>query len=132
MIDPVNTLVTEPCSTGIGGDCFLLFYDAKDKQVYGLNGSGRSAKALSLEKAKKDIGSNAHHLPNDHGHSVTVPGAVAGWIDAIENWGSLTPQEILDPAIQLATEGFPVSSITSHFWQKGYVKKTCRMVQFTY
>lgn len=111
--------VTEPCSTGVGGDCFLLFYDAKSKTVKGLNGSGRSPAALTPEQAIKDLGEDAVGIPSGHGHAVTVPGTVAGWVDAVDAWGSLTMEEILQPAIQLAREGFPVSPLTAAGWERG-------------
>ncbi|KAI9989937.1 hypothetical protein PInf_020236 [Phytophthora infestans] len=111
--------VTEPCSTGVGGDCFLLFYDAKSKQVRGLNGSGRSPAALTAEQAIKDLGEDVTVIPSGHGHAVTVPGTVAGWVDAVEAWGSLTMAEILGPAIELAREGFPVSPLTAASWERG-------------
>ncbi|KAG6614230.1 gamma-glutamyltransferase [Phytophthora cinnamomi] len=111
--------VTEPCSTGVGGDCFLLFFDAKTKQVRGLNGSGRSPAALTAEQAIKDLGQDARVIPSGHGHAVTVPGTVAGWVDAVEAWGSLSLGEILAPAIELAREGFPVSPLTAASWERG-------------
>ncbi|OWZ09479.1 Gamma-glutamyl transferase [Phytophthora megakarya] len=111
--------VTEPCSTGVGGDCFLLFFDAKTKKVQGLNGSGRSPVALTAEQAIEDLGKDARVIPNGHGHAVTVPGTVAGWVDAVEAWGTLSMQQILSPAIQLAREGFPVSPLTAASWERG-------------
>ncbi|KAF1776433.1 Nucleophile aminohydrolase [Phytophthora cactorum] len=111
--------VTEPCSTGVGGDCFLLFYDAKSKQVRGLNGSGRSPAALTAQQAVKDLGEDATVIPSGHGHAVTVPGTVAGWVDAVEAWGTLSMAEILGPAIDLAREGFPVSPLTAGSWERG-------------
>lgn len=112
--------VTEPCSTGIGGDCFLLFYEAKTKSVRALNGSGRSPAALTRERAMQDFGgTTTKYVPRAHGHSVTVPGAVAGWVDAVETWGSLSMAQVLAPAIALAREGFPVSDITAASWERG-------------
>ncbi|TMW64316.1 hypothetical protein Poli38472_012938 [Pythium oligandrum] len=117
--------VTEPCSTGIGGDCFILYYDAKTKKVHGLNGSGRSPVALTLEKARADFAAQGddvnkmHFVPRAHGHAVTVPGAVAGWVDAINTWGSLSMEKVLEPAITLASEGFPVGTITAQQWKRG-------------
>ncbi|KAL3671229.1 hypothetical protein V7S43_003161 [Phytophthora oleae] len=111
--------VTEPCSTGVGGDCFLLFFDAKTKQVRGLNGSGRSPAALTSEQALKSLGQDARVIPSSHGHAVTVPGTVAGWVDAVEAWGTLEMAEILRPAIELAREGFPVSPLTATSWERG-------------
>lgn len=111
--------LTEPCSTGIGGDCFLLFYDAETKSVRGLNGSGRSPAALTRERAIADFGSADTDIPRDHGHAVTVPGAVAGWVDAIDAWGSKSLAQVLAPTIELAKEGFPVAPLTAASWLRG-------------
>jgi gamma-glutamyltranspeptidase/glutathione hydrolase len=110
--------VTEPTSTGIGGDMFALYYDAKTKQVTALNGSGHAPAALTLDRLKKE-GLLADELPPYHAHTVTVPGACAGWCDLIEKHGSLSLSEILAPAIRLAEEGFPVAPLTSYFWARG-------------
>ncbi|XP_053246224.1 glutathione hydrolase-like YwrD proenzyme isoform X3 [Podarcis raffonei] len=112
--------VTEPCSTGIGGDCFCLYYDASTKQVHGLNGSGRSPQALTLELLKDHGFSEANRPPPLHAHNVTVPGAAAGWCDAVALHGSkkLSMRQILQPAIDLAEKGFPVSEIASYCWKK--------------
>jgi gamma-glutamyltranspeptidase / glutathione hydrolase len=109
--------VTEPSSTGIGGDMFALYFSADTKQVTALNGSGRAPAGLTLDRLKKDGFSK--ELPPFHAHAVTVPGACAGWFDLIEKHGSLSMSEILAPAIRLASEGFPVGPITSHSWQRG-------------
>src|SRR5688572_13503455 len=109
--------VTEPSSTGIGGDMFALFYAAGTKQVTALNGSGRAPAALTLDRLNKE--GIITELPPFHVHTVTVPGACAGWFDLIEKHGSLSMAEILTPAIRLAQEGFPVGPITSHSWQRG-------------
>ena len=109
--------VTEPSSTGIGGDMFALYYSADTKRVTALNGSGRAPAALTLDRLKKEGFST--ELPPFHAHTVTVPGACAGWFDLIERHGSLPMSEILAPAIRLAQEGFPVSPITAYFWLRG-------------
>ena len=109
--------VTEPTSTGIGGDMFALYYSADTRQVTALNGSGRAPAALTLDRLKRD-GFSAE-LPPFHAHTVTVPGACAGWFDLIERHGSLAMSEILAPAIRLASEGFPVAPITASSWQRG-------------
>ena len=108
--------VTEPTSTGIGGDMFALYYDAKTKQVTALNGSGRAPSALSLERLQKE---NIKELPPFHPYTITVPGACAGWFDLIEKHGTLPMSQILAPAINLAENGFPVAPITAHFWERG-------------
>jgi gamma-glutamyltranspeptidase / glutathione hydrolase len=111
--------VTEPTSTGIGGDMFALYYSAGTGQVTALNGSGRAPAALTLERLHKDGFSTRQGVPPFHAHTVTVPGACAGWFDLIERHGSLAMPEILAPAIRLASEGFPVAPITAHSWERG-------------
>src|SRR5512134_686140 len=67
--------VTEPCSTGIGGDCFALFYEASTRQVTALNGSGRAPAALTLERLRRQgfgWGTEFHELPPFHAHTITV------------------------------------------------------------
>jgi len=109
--------VTEPTSTGIGGDMFALYYSADMKKITALNGSGRAPAALTLDRLKKEGFST--ELPRFHVHTVTVPGACAGWFDLNAKHGSLPMEEILSPAIRLASEGFPVGPITSHAWKGG-------------
>ncbi len=108
--------VTEPTSTGIGGDMFALYFDAHTRQVTALNGSGRAPAALSLERLQRE---GINELPPFHPYTVTVPGACAGWFDLIARHGSRPMSEILAPAIRLAEEGFPVAPITAYFWQRG-------------
>lgn len=108
--------VTEPTSTGIGGDMFALFYSADTGKVTALNGSGRAPAALTLDLLKKE---GLSTLTPFHAHTVTVPGACAGWFDLIAKHGSLSMGDILAPAIRLAEEGFPVAPITAYSWQRG-------------
>lgn len=108
--------VTEPTSTGIGGDMFALYYDARTKQISALNGSGRAPASLSLERLQKE---NIKELPPYHPYTITVPGACAGWFDLIEKHGTLAMNQILAPAINLAENGFPVAPMTAHFWERG-------------
>ena len=109
--------VTEPTSTGIGGDCFALYYEAASGTVTALNGSGRAPAALTIERLRRE--GFERELPAFHAHTVTVPGACAGWCDLIERHGRLDMARVLAPAIRLAEEGFPVAPITAHFWQRG-------------
>lgn len=109
--------VTEPTSTGIGGDCFALFYSGKTKQVTALNGSGRSPQKLTLDLLSKQ--SFGRGLPPFHAYTVTVPGAAAGWCDLVEKHGKLKMKDVLSPAVRLAEDGFPVAPITAYYWQRG-------------
>ncbi|KAL8864651.1 MAG: hypothetical protein Q9174_007272, partial [Haloplaca sp. 1 TL-2023] len=116
--------MTEPSSTGIGGDMFCLFYDAKDKKVKALNGSGRSSKNTTLAQMRRDLGlkpGEIGEIPARSVHSMTTPGAAAGWVDTVERFGSgkLSLEQIMAPAIELGEEGFPVSELSSRFWHEG-------------
>jgi gamma-glutamyltranspeptidase/glutathione hydrolase len=106
--------VTEPNMTGIGGDCFALYYEAATGRVTALNGSGRAPAGLSLERLADEGIRDA--LPEHHAHTVTVPGACAGWCDLVARHGSLSMQAILAPAVELAERGFPVAPMTATLW----------------
>jgi gamma-glutamyltranspeptidase/glutathione hydrolase len=111
--------VTEPTSTGIGGDMFALFYEARTQQVTALNGSGRAPAALTIERVRQDGLSHGDEIRDPfHAHTITVPGACAGWCDLIARHGTMPMKDLLAPAIRLAEEGFPVAPLTSYFWQR--------------
>ena len=97
---------------------FLLYYDAKTKKVSAMNGSGRAPASLTIAGLRKK-GIRGNTIPMDHINTVTVPGAASGWINTIKTFGSgtLSMEQILAPAIQLAEEGFPVGELTSLMWQ---------------
>ena len=105
--------VTEPGSTGIGGDCFALFYRASDGVVEAVNGSGRSPRELTLERA---VGTGG--FDPQGAMAVTVPGTIAGWADTVERFGQMPLAEVLAPAISLAEDGFGVTPIISLGWQR--------------
>lgn len=105
--------VVEPGSTGIGGDCFGLFWDAKTKQVTALNGSGRSPAAASISDVQK-LGYT--QMPTFTGHTVSIPGTVAGWSDMLEGHGSMSLADVLQPAIWTAENGYPVSEVIANGW----------------
>jgi gamma-glutamyltranspeptidase/glutathione hydrolase len=108
--------VTEPTSTGLGGDCFALYYEAASGQVTALNGSGRAPAGLTLERLHREGLGEA--LPPFHPYTITVPGACAGWCDLLERYGRLPRSTVLAPAIRLAEDGFPVAPITAYFWAR--------------
>ena len=105
--------VTAPASTGIGGDCFALYFDAKSNEITALNGSGRAPVALNLKDILSQGISELH--PRD-ARTVTVPGAVAGWHDLLERHGSMSLADVLVDAIHYAREGFPVSPVFGDAW----------------
>jgi gamma-glutamyltranspeptidase/glutathione hydrolase len=113
--------VTEPTSTGIGGDMFALYYDARTHQVTALNGSGRAPAALTIDLIQKqNLQSPSYQIADPyHPHNITVPGACAGWCDLIARHGTMAMRDILAPAIELAEKGFPVAPMTAYFWQRG-------------
>eukprot|EP00210_Caulerpa_lentillifera_P006247 g5966.t1 len=109
--------VTEPCSTGIGGDACALYYNATTRTVECLLGFGQSPLGLSLD-AIRARGITGTTLRGDHGLAVTVPGAGQLWEDCLEQWGSLSLSEVLQSAVELCEKGFPVTPVTSKQWSK--------------
>jgi gamma-glutamyltranspeptidase / glutathione hydrolase len=108
--------VTEPTSTGLGGDSFALYYTAATGQITALNGSGRSPINLSIDRLAKE--GFTDELPQFHPYTITVPGACAGWCDLIDQHGRLPISSVLNPAIRLAEQGYPVAPITANFWDR--------------
>ncbi|MBK6843870.1 MAG: gamma-glutamyltransferase family protein [Gemmatimonadetes bacterium] len=99
--------VVRPHMNGVGGDNFMLIRDGKTGKVYALNGSGRAgAKATPAFFAAK----NLTRVPGSGILSVSVPGAVRGWEDALRRFGTTTLRQALQPAIRYAGQGFPVST----------------------
>lgn len=106
--------VTDPASTGIGGDMFALYYDAKTGQVTALNGSGRAPAALSLEHlAQQGI---TGEIPARNVNAITVPGAVRGWEDLLKQHGRMSLADVLVDAIHYASDGFPVAPVFGAAW----------------
>jgi gamma-glutamyltranspeptidase/glutathione hydrolase len=107
--------VTEPTGNGIGGDLFVIAYEAKSGKLSGLNASGWSPKGLTPEfLAAQGIS----EMPQHGIHSVTVPGVVAGWAALRERLGTLPLSTLLAPAIAYAEEGFPVAEVTAGLWNR--------------
>jgi gamma-glutamyltranspeptidase/glutathione hydrolase len=108
--------VTEPTGNGIGGDIFVMIWDAGTKKLYGYNGSGRSPKSLTLEILTAD---GATSIPQTGPLPVSVPGCVDGWFAVHERFGKLPMKDVLAPAIRTAREGFPVTQLVAEYWARG-------------
>jgi len=114
--------VVEPIMTGIGGDCFALYWDARTKSITALNGSGRAPAGASIDEL---VRLGYARMPAHTGHAVSVPGAVAGWSDLLERHGRMTLADVLQPAIWTAENGYPVTELIATGWRT-QVKKLQR------
>ena len=107
--------LVEPTGNGIGGDLFAIIWDAKSARLYGLNASGRSPKSISLEWFLEN---DYKKIPSHGPLPVTVPGAVDGWFMIHDRFGKLSMKEILEPTIEYARSGFPVSQLIAYYWNR--------------
>lgn len=98
--------VTRPHMNGPGGDVFMIYYDAKTKRVYTLNGAGRAGSKATPAFFK---GQNLSDVPTSGILSVSVPGAVQAWQDILQRFGTIPLAKALEPAIKYAENGFPVT-----------------------
>lgn len=105
--------VLSPMQTGIGGDAFLLFYEARTGRVIGANGSGRAPRGMTIEKLR-DRG--LEEIPPHGGLPVTVPGAVRLYEDATNRLGNLPLSRLLEPAREMAENGHPVAEVVARYW----------------
>ncbi len=108
--------VLAPMQTGMGGDAFLLFYEAETGRVIGADGSGRAPGSATIEKLRER---RISEMPERGGATVTVPGAVRLWEDAANSLGNLPLARLLEPAWEYAEEGFPVAEVVARYWKTG-------------
>ncbi len=104
----------EPTGNGIGGDLFAIIWVEKDKKLYGLNASGRSPKNLTLDYFKEN---NMTQIPAYGPLPVSVPGCVDGWFEMHKRFGKISMEDILNPAINYAENGFPVTELVSYYME---------------
>jgi len=104
--------VVEPMMNGIGGDLFVIYWDAKSGKLTGLNASGPAPRGLSADFLTKQ---GFQTIP-DGIHSVTVPGAVDGWAKMHARFGKLPWKDLFQAAIAYAEEGFPVTEDAQRYW----------------
>ena len=105
--------VVEPHSTGIGGDCFVLYAPAGSEEIIALNGSGQAPAAATLEWYRAQ---GFEKIPLQSPHAVTVPGAVGAWARLLADHGTKNLDEVLRPAIEYAERGYVVHPCSAHDW----------------
>lgn len=108
----ITLTVVEPGSCGMGGDAFALVWDGR--KLHGLNGSGRSPAALSLEAVET---AGQGKMPGRGWLPVTVPGAPAAWRDIHARFGRLPFARLFEAAIHYAEEGYPVAPVCAWQWK---------------
>lgn len=108
--------VTESMMNGVGGDLFLIYWDARTGKLYGLNSSGWAPEKLTITYLQEK---GFTRMPQHGIHSVTVPGCVAGWWVAHQRFGSLPWKDLFTPAIYYAEHGYAVPEIIDVFWRIG-------------
>ncbi|MBX2818629.1 MAG: gamma-glutamyltransferase [Rhodothermaceae bacterium] len=108
----------EPTGCGIGGDLYAIVWDPGTKQLHGLNASGRSPLGLSYEAMSQLLKDKGWDMIPDRGsYSVSVPGAVDGWFELHDRFGKLDMKTILNPSIQYARHGFPITQLIASYWK---------------
>ncbi len=111
--------LVEPHMCGMGGDLFAIIWDARTRQLYGLNASGRSPRGLSRETLMQRLeGDDCQRIPADGLFPVSVPGAVDGWFELHQRFGRLPMQSLLQPVIELAENGFLLTPVIAEEWQR--------------
>jgi gamma-glutamyltranspeptidase / glutathione hydrolase len=99
--------LVDPASNGYGSDAVVLVYDAKTKKVVSINGGGTAPKLATIDWYKQN---NGGKLPIDDGLlSATVPGVIDVWFAMLDQWGTMTFSQVLQPAIEVAEQGFPLT-----------------------
>ncbi|MDO9350740.1 MAG: gamma-glutamyltransferase family protein, partial [Deltaproteobacteria bacterium] len=112
----ISTLsVVEPYNVGLGGDAFALIYLAKEKRLIGMNGSGRAPYRARLEWF---LGQGLKEIPERGILSATVPGALHGWNQALERYGTMKPSDVFGDAIGYGENGFPVTEVIAGEWRE--------------
>ena len=102
----------EPTGCGIGGDLFAIIWSADDNKLYGLNSSGPAPKNISIDKL---LAKNLEQIPPYGPLPVTVPGAVAGWKELHNKFGSLPFENLFQEAIDYSENGFPVTEVVAYY-----------------
>lgn len=108
----ITLTLVEPTGNGLGSDAFCILWDGN--KLHGLNASGRAPAMWTQDYFK------GHDRMPFHGwDSVTVPGAVSGWVAVSERFGKLPFEALFEPAVGYAENGFPVSPVIAKLWARG-------------
>ena len=108
--------LVEPIGNGIGGDLFAIIWSAEKQKLFGLNASGRSPRSLKLDYFTSK---GFEKIPAYGPLPVSVPGCVDGWFEMHDMFGLLPMEEVLEPAISYARNGFPVTEVISYYMKLG-------------
>ncbi|MEE4245144.1 MAG: gamma-glutamyltransferase [Kangiellaceae bacterium] len=109
----------EPTGNGIGGDLYAIVWDNQQKKLFGLNASGRSPKGLTLDQLQREIKKLGRDTIPPYGMlPISVPGAVDGWFELHKKFGKLTMKDNLQPTIDYANGGFPVTELIAYYWDR--------------
>lgn len=109
----------EPTGNGIGGDLYAMIWDAKSGKLYGLNASGRSPLGLSYDTLKAELEKLGRTDLPPHGMlPISVPGTIDGWFEMHKKFGKLPMPQLLQPTIDYAEKGFPVTELIAYYWDR--------------
>jgi len=109
----------EPTGNGIGGDLYAIVWDNASQRLYGLNASGRSPKGMSLKDLKTELEKLGRDSIPPYGMlPISVPGTVDGWFELHDKFGRLPMKDLLQPTVDYAQKGFPVSELIAYYWDK--------------
>jgi gamma-glutamyltranspeptidase/glutathione hydrolase len=115
--------VTDFSLNGMGSDAVLLIYNAKDKKVYSVNAEPRAPKLATIEWYQKN---NGGKIPQSDGLlSGGIPGVVDAWYTLLDRWGTMSFEQVLQPAIDLAENGFPLSE-----YGASYIAETKKILKY--
>ncbi|MBX9872039.1 MAG: gamma-glutamyltransferase family protein [Burkholderiaceae bacterium] len=106
--------LTEPVSNGLGSDAFAILWDGKE--LHGLNASGRAPQGWTPEYFHRKYGKEAKTPPKRGIDSVTVPGAVSGWVALSDRFGKLPFADLLEPAVEIAERGYLIPVVVQQKW----------------
>jgi gamma-glutamyltranspeptidase / glutathione hydrolase len=115
--------VTDFSLNGMGSDAVLLIYNAKDKKVYSVNAEPRAPKLATIDWYQKN---NGGKIPQSDGLlSGGIPGVVDAWYTLLDRWGTMSFEQVLQPAIDLAENGFPLSE-----YGASYISETKKILKY--